>query len=185
MSTEEIRRAEDKMRGVIDAVKREFNAIRTSRANPALLDRVMVESYGGLYPVNQVATITAPESRMLVVQPWDRNQLPNIEKAILKANLGLTPVSDGNVLRISLPSLTEERRKELVRLAHKQAEEFKVAIRNIRREANEGLKARAKSGEISEDESKRRQEEVQKLTDKYIGEIDALLAIKESEIMEV
>ncbi|HHY46697.1 MAG TPA: ribosome recycling factor [Firmicutes bacterium] len=185
MPIEDVRRAEEKMKAVIEATKREFSAIRTSRANPAILERVTVECYGGLYPINQVATIATPEPRLLVIQPWDRNQLPHIEKAILKSNLGLTPVSDGSVIRISLPPLTEERRKELVRLTRKQAEDMRVAVRNIRREANESLKSKEKAGEISEDELRRSQEEVQRLTDKYIGEIDALLESKEQEIMEV
>ncbi|NPV52265.1 MAG: ribosome recycling factor [Firmicutes bacterium] len=185
MTREVLKRTEDRMKGVIEAIKKEFSAIRTGRANPALLDRITVECYGSTLPINQVATISAPEPRLLMVQPWDKSVLSQIEKALLKSNLGLTPVNDGSVIRLALPQLTEERRRELVRLAKKQAEDMRVAVRNLRREANDQLKAIEKNGEISEDELKRSQDEVQKLTDKYISEIDAFLSAKEKEIMEV
>ncbi|HHV61542.1 MAG TPA: ribosome recycling factor [Firmicutes bacterium] len=185
MTKEVLKRTEERMKGVIEATKKEFSAIRTGRANPALLDRITVECYGSNLPINQVATISAPEPRLLIIQPWDKTVLGQIEKALLKSNLGLTPTSDGSVIRLTLPQLTEERRRELVRIAKKQAEDMRVTVRNLRREANEQLKAMEKDGQISEDELKRSQDEVQKLTDRYISEIDALLSAKEKEIMEV
>ncbi len=176
---------EELMKSVIEALKREFAGIRTGRANPALLDRVMVEYYGTPTPINQLASISVPEGRLLVVQPWDKSILSAIEKAILKADLGLNPTSDGSVLRIAIPQLTEERRKELVKVARKTAEEKRVAVRNMRRDANEKLKKFEKEGHISEDEIKKATDDTQKLTDRYIAEIDKLLEQKEKEIMEV
>ncbi|MGE5530024.1 MAG: ribosome recycling factor [Patescibacteria group bacterium] len=180
-----LKTAEEHMRGVVEAAKRDFSAVRTGRANPAILDRVHVEYYGTPTPLNQVGTILAPEPRLLVVQPWERNMLGPIEKAILKSDLGLNPTNDGHVIRIAIPALTEERRHELVKLIKKEAEEKRVAVRNVRRDANEKLKALLKSGGITEDQEKKALEETQKLTDKYIGEIDKLLSAKEREIMEV
>ncbi|MGQ9780098.1 MAG: ribosome recycling factor [Bacillota bacterium] len=180
-----LKTTEEHMRGVIEAAKREFMAVRTGRANPAILERVMVEYYGVPTPLNQVSNIIAPEPRMLVVQPWEKNMLGPIEKAILKADLGLTPTNDGHVIRIVIPPLTEERRRELVKLVRKEAEEKRVAVRNVRREANEKIKSMQKAGEITEDQEKKALEDVQKLTDKYIEEIDKLLEAKEREIMEV
>ena len=176
---------EELMKSVIEALKREFAGIRTGRANPALLDRVMVEYYGTPTPINQLASISVPEGRLLVVQPWDKSILSAIEKAILKADLGLNTTSDGSVLRIAIPQLTEERRKELVKVARKTAEEKRVAVRNMRRDANEKLKKFEKEGHISEDEIKKATDDTQKLTDRYIAEIDKLLEQKEKEIMEV
>lgn len=141
--------------------------------------------YGTPTPLNRLATITAPEPRVLVVQPWDVSQIGEIEKAIQKSDLGINPVSDGKVLRLVLPELTEERRKELVKLVHKKAEEARIAVRQIRRDANDLVKKMEKNGEISEDERKRREEEIQKLTDKYIKEIDKMVEAKEKEIMEI
>ncbi|MGB9660470.1 MAG: ribosome recycling factor [Moorellaceae bacterium] len=173
------------MQKAVEGLRRELAGIRAGRANPALLEKVQVNYYGTPTPINQLATISAPEPRLLVVQPWDRSLLGEMEKAILKSDLGLTPTSDGTVIRIVLPQLTEERRAELVKLAKKKAEEFRVIVRNIRREANDKLKAQEKSGDLSEDEARRAQDKVQKLTDKYIQAIDKALATKEEEIMEV
>ncbi|ASS75618.1 ribosome recycling factor [Tumebacillus algifaecis] len=175
----------DRMEKGIGNVKREFASIRAGRATPALLDRVQVDYYGSMSPVNQVANISAPEPRTLVIQPWDKGMLGDIEKAIIKADLGLTPTNDGSVIRISIPQLTEQRRQEMVKMVKKMAEEGRVAIRNIRRDINDDLKKLEKNGEISEDESRRTQEKVQKETDRFIGEIDKLLVAKEAEIMEV
>lgn len=180
-----LKSTEDRMRGVIEATKREFAAVRTGRANPAILDRVTVDYYGVATPLNQVGNIMAPEARMLVIHPWERNMLGPIEKAILKADLGFNPTNDGHAIRIVFPPLTEERRRELVKVVRKVAEEQRVAVRNVRREANEKIKAMQKSAEITEDQEKKALEDVQKLTDKYIGEIDKLLEGKEKEIMEV
>lgn len=180
-----LKEAENKMQKALENLRKELATIRAGRATPALLEKVQVNYYGTPTPVNQLATISAPEPRLLVVQPWDRSIIGEIEKAILKSDLGLTPTSDGTVIRIVLPQLTEERRAELVKLVRKKAEEFRVVVRNIRREANEKLKAKEKGGEISEDEARRAQDKVQKLTDTYIQAIDKALATKEAEIMEV
>jgi len=177
--------AQKRMTGAVSAMKDEFAGVRTGRANPALLERVQVDYYGTPTPVNQLATISVPEPRLLVIQPWDKSAIKNIEKAILQSELGFNPTNDGNVIRVVVPQLTEERRKELVRLVRKMAEEHRVAVRNIRRDLIEEIKALEKEGEVSEDESRRAQSRAQELTDKYIGEIDRLLEQKESEIMEV
>lgn len=177
--------AEEKMEEVIESTKRDFAAVRTGRASPALLEKVTVDYYGTQVPINRVATISVPEARLLVIQPWEKKMLAEIEKAILKADLGLVPNNDGNVLRIPFPPLTEERRKELVKRVSKTAEFKRIAVRNIRREANDELKSLEKDGDISEDEKKKALEDVQKLTDKYIAMIDELLEKKEKEIMEV
>ncbi|NLW06578.1 MAG: ribosome recycling factor, partial [Clostridia bacterium] len=158
---------------------------RAGRANPALLDKITVNYYGTPTPINQVANISAPEARLLIVQPWDRNLLPELEKAILKSDLGLTPSNDGTVIRIVIPQLTEERRTELVKVARKKTEEFRVMVRNFRREANDKLKTQEKNKVVSEDEVKRAQDKVQKLTDSKIKELDKILANKERDIMEV
>lgn len=176
---------ESKMQQAVQAARRDLAAIRTGRANPALLDRITVDYYGTPTPLNQLASITVPEARLLLVQPWDKNSLKDIEKAIMSSDLGLTPNNDGTVIRIQIPQLTEERRRDLARLARKEAEEKRVAVRNARRDANEELKRLEKEGVISEDDSRRAQTDVQQLTDKYIKEIDDLLAAKEKEIMEV
>lgn len=176
--------AEDRMEKALSALKKELATLRAGRATPALLDRVQAEYYGTLTPINQMASITTPDPRTLVIQPWDKSSLAAIEKAILKSELGLNPANDGNVIRIVIPPLTEERRAELVKMTKKYGEEAKVAVRNIRRDANEEIKKMEKNG-ISEDESRRHQEDIQKFTDKYIAEIDKILAAKEKEIMEV
>jgi ribosome recycling factor len=177
--------SEERMKKTLNILKGELATIRAGRANPALLDRITVNYYGTPTPLNRLATITAPEPRVLIVQPWDVSQIGEIEKAIQKSDLGINPVSDGKVLRLVLPELTEERRKELVKLVHKKAEEAKIAVRQIRRDANDLVKKMEKDGEISEDERKRREEEIQKLTDKYIKEIDKVVEAKEKEIMEI
>ncbi|MGB9847077.1 MAG: ribosome recycling factor [Desulfotomaculales bacterium] len=173
------------MKKSLEVLKKELAGMRAGRATPALLEKVMVSYYGNLMPVNQLANVTVPEARLLVIQPWDKTVLPEIERAILKSDLGITPTSDGTVIRLVVPQLTQERRAELVKLAKKKAEEFRVIVRNIRREANDKLKAQEKSGDLSEDEARRAQDKVQKLTDKYIQAIDKALATKEEEIMEV
>lgn len=180
-----LKTTEEHMRGVIEATKREFVAVRTGRANPAILDRVVVDYYGVPTPLNQVGNVLAPEPRLLVIQPWEKKMLGAIEKAILKSDLGLVPNNDGNMIRISIPPLTAERRQDLVKLVRKEAEEKRVAIRNLRREANEKVKAMQKAGEVTEDQEKKALDDIQKLTDKYIEEIDKLLAAKEREITEV
>ncbi|BCV21118.1 ribosome recycling factor [Moorella sp. Hama-1] len=180
-----LQETEARMQKAVEGLRRELASLRAGRANPALLEKVLVNYYGTPTPVNQLATISTPEARLLVIQPWDRNVLPEIEKAILKSDLGLTPSSDGTVIRIAIPQLTEERRAELVKVARKKAEEFRVIVRNARREANEKLKAQEKNKQASEDEVKRAQEKVQKATDNYIQTIDKVLSTKEAEIMEV
>ena len=177
--------AQKKMEGVIEALKREFASVRTGRANPALLDRVMVDYYGVPTPLNQLANVSAPEPQLLVLQPYDKTAMADIEKAILKADLGLTPSNDGNVIRIAIPPLTQERRKELAKLVAKEAEDKRVAVRHIRRDANTRIKALEKDGQLPEDESRKLQDDVQKLTDKFIEEIDSILEKKQQELMEI
>jgi ribosome recycling factor len=177
--------AKQRMHKAIEATKHEFAALRTGRASPALLEQIRVDYYGTPTPVNQLATITVPEPRLLVIQPWDKKFVKDVERAILKSELGLVPSSDGVHVRVPIPSLTEERRKELVKVAHRHAEEGRVAVRNIRREAKEMLEEFEEAGEVSEDDAERGLEELQKLTDKAIADVDALLATKDKEIMEV
>lgn len=185
MSNEVKASAEDRMNKAVAALKRELSSLRAGRATPSLLDRVQVEYYGTMTPVNQLGNISVPDPRTLTIQPWDKSALPAIEKAIMKSDLGLTPANDGSIIRISIPPLTEERRAELVKMTKKSGEEAKVAIRNVRRDANDGLKKMEKSGDITEDELRRLQDEVQKSTDRFIAEVDKVLAAKEAEIMEV
>ncbi len=185
MISETISEAERRMTKAVEAAQRDYVTIRTGRANPALLERVSVDYYGSNMPINQVATISVPEPRLIVIAPWDKAVIPSIERAITKSDLGLTPSTDGTVIRLAIPHLTEERRKELIRVLHKKAEEHRVAVRNIRRDANEHLKRLEKDGEASEDDVYRAQQEVQKLTDKYIEQIDSVTNAKESELMEV
>jgi len=173
------------MAEVIEATTKSFAGIRTGRANPGLLDRVVVSYYGTPTPLNQMASISVPEPRLLVITPWDKSAIKDVEKAILVADLGLVPTNDGTVIRIAIPALTEERRKELVRLVRNDAEEFRIRIRNIRRDLNDAVKLLEKESEISEDQSHRVQEKIQKQTDEFIAEIDKLLEVKETEIMEV
>ncbi|MBG9793124.1 ribosome recycling factor [Paenibacillus dendritiformis] len=176
--------AEERMEKAIAALKRDLATLRAGRASAALLDRIQVEYYGALTPINQLANISTPDPRTLVIQPWDKSSLGEIERAIMKSDLGLTPVNDGSIIRISIPALTQERRVELVKQTKKFGEDAKVAIRNIRRDANDDIKKLEKT-DISEDESRRHQEDIQKTTDKYIAEVDKVLAAKEKDIMEV
>lgn len=174
-----------KMKDAIQAFRRNLATVRAGRANPSLLDNVFVDYYGAPTPLNQLATVTAPEARLLVITPFDKSTIGDIEKAIQKADLGLSPSSDGNVVRISIPTLTEERRKELTRVVGKYAEESRIQIRNIRREANEQIKKLENDSVLTEDESRKAQEDVQNETDKFIAEVDELVKEKEAEIMEV
>ncbi|WP_134217602.1 MULTISPECIES: ribosome recycling factor [Pelotomaculum] len=185
MVKEIVKEAEGNMKKTIEVVKKEFASLRAGRATPALLDKIMVNYYGTPTPVNQLANISVPEARLLVIQPWDKSSLHEIERAIMKSDLGITPASDGVVIRLAIPQLTQERRVDLMKVVKKKAEEGRVAIRNIRRDVNEHLKAYQKEGKISEDELKRSQDDVQKMTDRLIKEIDGLLTIKEQEIMQV
>ncbi|MCL6460134.1 MAG: ribosome recycling factor [Gorillibacterium sp.] len=177
--------AEDRMEKAMGALKRDLASLRAGRATPSMLDRIQIEYYGAPTPLNQVAGITTPDSRTLIIQPWDKSSLSLIEKAIMKSDLGLNPSNDGIVIRISIPALTEERRAEMVKLTKRTGEEAKVAVRNIRRDANEEVKKLEKTAGFSEDETRRHQEDIQKLTDKFIGEVEKILAGKEKEIMEV
>lgn len=182
---EPIQVAEEKMKKAIENLKEEFATVRAGRANPHILDKVMVDYYGVPTPIPQVASITVPEARMIVIQPWEARMLKEIEKAIQKSDLGVNPTNDGKVIRLIFPELTEERRKELVKQVKKMAEDAKVAIRNIRREALDEYKKMKKNNEITEDDLKDAEEDVQKLHDKYIEQIEKLLSAKEKEIMEV
>lgn len=168
----------------IDSLKNEFKRVRTGRASLSILDGIRVEYYGTMTPLNQMASLSIPESRLITIQPWDVSVIKDIEKAILKSDLGLTPSNDGKLIRISIPPLTEERRKELVKIIYKKSEEHRVAVRNIRRDSNELLKGLKKDGEISEDDAFRAQDQVQKITDKYIKLIDDVCKEKEKEILE-
>jgi ribosome recycling factor len=183
--SEVILETSDKMEKSVIAFKKELSKIRTGRASLAILDGIFVDAYGSSMPLNQVGSITIPESRMIVIQPWDPQMLPAIEKAILKSDIGLNPIGDGKVIRLNIPQLTEERRKDLVKSVRKIAEEFRVAIRNIRREAIEVLKKQKKDKEISEDELFKFQDETQSETDSFIKQIDEVTANKEKEVMEV
>ena len=169
----------------VEAIRNEFATVRTGKAAPALLDLIKVDAYGSQMPLNQMATISAPEPRLLVVQPYDPSQLGAIEKAIMSSDLGLVPNNDGKIIRLPIPPLTEERRKELVRLTHKIAEEGRIAIRNIRHDANKRIHQAQKDGDVTEDEMHRQLKEVQDLTDKHIATIDQMLERKEQEVMEV
>ena len=177
--------AESKMKKAIAVLENDLAAIRAGRANPALLDKITVEYYGAQTPLQQVGTVSVPEARSIVIQPWDITVLKEIEKAILASDLGLTPNNDGKVIRLNFPPLTEERRKELNKGVSKRGEEAKVAVRNIRRDAIEGFKKQKKDNEITEDDLKGLEEKIQKLTDKFVKQIDEIVAAKEKEILEV
>lgn len=180
-----IENSELNMMKTIEVLKKEFASLRAGRATPSLLDRINVDYYGTPTPITQLATVSVPEGRLLVIQPWDKGVIADIERAIMKSDLGITPASDGNVIRLAVPQLTEERRKELVKFIKKKGEEGKVAIRNVRRDAMEQLKAAEKNAGYSEDDLKRYQEAAQKLTDRYVKEIDKVVAEKEKEVMEI
>lgn len=185
MTGEALTEAKDRMDRSCEALRRDLAGIRAGRASPALLEKIMVEYYGTPTPLQQVANISAPEARLLVIQPWDRSVIPAVEKAILKSDLGLSPSNDGQLLRLVIPQLTEERRKELVRQVKKRGEEEKVVLRNIRREIIDQVKKRVKDGEIPEDEGHREQDEIQKITDAHVAYVDELTADKEREVLEV
>ncbi|KEF39908.1 ribosome recycling factor [Schinkia azotoformans MEV2011] len=180
-----IKNTKEKMNKAIQAFKRELATVRAGRANPSLLDRVSVNYYGAPTPLNQLSSITVPEARLLVIQPYDKSVLNDIEKAILKADLGLNPSNDGTIIRIAIPALTEERRKSLVKDVKAMAEDAKIAIRNVRRDANDDLKKLEKDGQITEDELRSFSDDVQKETDNHVKEIDNITKEKEKEIMEV
>ena len=175
----------ERMGKSVEALKREYSRLRTGRASISLLDGIRVSYYDTPTPLNQMASLAVPEPRLIVIQPWDKTAIGEIEKAILKSELGLTPMNDGKVIRIAIPPLTEERRKELVKVARKMAEDNKVAIRNIRRDANEMLKDLKNEKEITEDDLYRSQDEVQKITDQFISDLDELCTFKEEEILEI
>jgi ribosome recycling factor len=175
----------ERMGKSIETLKRDYSRLRTGRASASLLDGIRVPYYDTPTPLNQMASIAVPEPRLIVVQPWDKTALADIEKAILKSELGLTPMNDGKVIRIAIPPLTEERRKDLVKVARKMAEDSKIAIRNIRRDANDMLKDLKNEKDISEDDLYRSQEEVQKITDEFISKVDETCAAKEKEILEI
>lgn len=180
-----INETNERMNKAIDVLKKDYATLRAGRATPAILDKIQVDYYGVPTPINQMAKIAVPEPRILTIQPWDKSGLADIERAILKSDLGLTPNNDGSIIRLNIPQLTQERRSELVKVVKKKAEECRVAVRNVRRDANEQLKMMKKEGEISEDEERRAEEEIQKMTDKHVKDIDHVLEVKEAEIMEV
>lgn len=185
MIDEVLSEARSAMDKAIKALKKEMTKVRTGRASTALLDDVKVEYYGVSTPLSQVATLSAPEARLITVQPWEKNLLPAIERAIFKADIGLTPSSDGQLIRLPVPALTEERRLEMVKLIKRMAEDARISVRSARRDANENLKMLEKEKELTEDEQKRGEKDVQQLTDEYIGNIDMVLQSKERELMEI
>ena len=180
-----LKEAERKMAKAVETLQRELGSIRTGRASPQLVERVTVDLYGSSMPLPQVATITVPEARLLVIQPWDRSSLPAIEKAIQKSDLGLNPSSDGTVIRLAIPQLTEDRRKDLVKQVKKKVEDERIVIRNIRRDANEELRREEKDKKISTDEQKRAQDRLQKLTDRFVAELDKVGDQKEADLLTV
>ncbi|NIQ94954.1 MAG: ribosome recycling factor [Desulfuromonadales bacterium] len=185
MNDEVIASARQGMNKAIEVLKKDLAKVRTGRASTALLDEIVVDYYGTPTPLNQVGTLSVPEPRLITIQPWEKNMIPEIEKAILKSDLGLTPNSDGQLVRIAIPPLTEERRKEMVKLARRLGEDAKIAIRNARRDANDTLKKLEKEKEISEDDLKRGEKEVQDLTDSFVEKVDETIDKKEKEVMEV
>jgi ribosome recycling factor len=185
MQKELRKKTTDRMDGAIEALKKDFASVRTGRASLALLDGIMVDYYGTATPLHQMASLSVPDPRQIAIQPWEQKIIPEIEKAIMKSDLGLTPSNDGRIIRIMIPILTEERRKQLVKVVKKRAEEAKIAIRNIRRDTNEELKKLEKDQHMSEDDVKKFHDEIQKLTDSYVTKVDEVLKHKENEIMEV
>ncbi len=185
MTTDIINSAEDKLKKTLEGLKKDYGTLRAGRATPSLLDKVMVDYYGTPTPVNQMANVTIPEPRIIMIKPYDKSSLKEIEKAIQKSDLGLTPNSDGIAIRLTIPQPTQERRKELVKVVGKKAEETKVAMRNVRRDANEAIKKLEKDKQITEDDRKDAQDKMQKLLDKYIKLVDGTKATKEKEVMEV
>ncbi|MBI5100599.1 MAG: ribosome recycling factor [Nitrospirae bacterium] len=185
MIQEHRKKLNDRMNGAIEALKKEFSSVRTGRASLALLDGLAIDYYGTHTPIQQLANLSVPEPRQIVIQPWEHKIIPEIEKAIMKSDLGLTPMNDGKMIRINIPTLTEERRKQLVKVVRKRAEEGKIAVRNIRRDANEELKKLEKEKHLSEDDAKKEHDDIQKITDAFIKKIDEIVEHKEKEIMEV
>jgi ribosome recycling factor len=185
MSSEVLAGAEHKMARAVEVMQRDFQAIRTGRASTSLVERILVDYYGTETPLNQLAGISVPEAHQIVIQPWDRSVLGAIEKAILKSEIGLQPNVDGTVVRLNIPALTEERRKELVRVVHKRMEEARVEIRNLRREAADSLKKEERDGTVGTDEAHRQHETLQKTTDRFVGDVDRLGGVKEQEVLEV
>jgi ribosome recycling factor len=185
MDPELKRKTSERMNRTIDSLKRDFASIRTGRASLALLDGISIDYYGTMTPLQQVASLSIPDSRQIAIQPWEQRIIPDIERAILKSDLGLTPVNDGKMIRINIPELTEERRKQLVKIVKKKAEEAKVAVRNIRRDSNDEMKKMEKEDHLSKDDVKKSTDEIQKITDTFINKVDEVLDNKENEIMEV
>ncbi|MFL5539015.1 MAG: ribosome recycling factor [Longimicrobiaceae bacterium] len=180
-----LQKAKQRMESALESLRREFAGVRTGKASPQLLDTVRVEAYGSKVPLNQVGTVSAPEPRMITVQPWDRSLIKAVERALRESDLGLNPSNDGQIIRIPIPPLTEERRREYVRLLHKLAEEARVAVRQSRKDANDEIKGRQKKEGLSEDDIHREEKEVQKLTDQYIAKVEEMVKHKEAEVMEV
>jgi ribosome recycling factor len=178
-----IKDMEARMQAAVELLTREFGGVRTGRANTALLDSIRVEAYGNMTPINQLASVSVPDPKTLLIQPWDASQMSAIEKAIQKSDLGLTPANDGKVIRLTMPTLTEERRKQLAKTVHKLAEDARVAIRNVRREANDKLKSLAKDKKVSQDEERRGHDAIQKSTDKFVARVDDLSKKKEQEVL--
>ena len=185
MSIETLAAAEQKMGRAVEAMERDFHTVRTGRASTSLVERLQVDYYGTQTPLNQLAGISVPESHQIVIQPWDRSVLGAIEKAIQKSDIGLVPNVDGTVVRLNIPPLTEERRKDLVRVVHKRMEEARVEIRNIRRDVADDLKKEEREGDVGSDESRRQLEALQRTTDRFVGEVDRLGEVKEQEVLEV
>jgi ribosome recycling factor len=185
MASTSLTTAKQRMESALESLRREFAGVRTGKASPQLLDTIRVEAYGSRVPLNQVGTVSAPEPRMLTIQPWDRGLVKDIERALRESDLGLNPSNDGQLIRIPIPALTEERRKEYVRMLHKLTEEGRVAVRQARKDANDDVKHRQKKEGLSEDDIRREQGEVQKLTDQYIAKIEEMVKHKEAEVMEV
>jgi ribosome recycling factor len=185
MSKESLTEMERKMQSTLDALRHDLSSLRTGRASPNLLDKIVVDYYGTATPLNQVAAISVPEPRQLLIAPWEKTLVDPIVGAISKSDLGVQPIKDGDKVRISLPALNEERRREMVKMAGKKTEDHKVALRNVRRETNDHLKKQEKDGELSKDDLKRAEEDVQKITDKFVAEADVIRTDKEAEIMEV
>ncbi len=178
-------KARQRMESALEALRREFASVRTGKASPALLDSVRVEAYGSKVPLNQVGTVSAPEPRLLTITPWDKSLLKEIDRGLRESDLGLNPSNDGSIIRVPIPALTEERRREFVKHLHKMAEEARVAVRQARKDANDEVKASQKKEGLSEDDVRREQDKVQKLTDQYIGKVEEILKHKEAEVMEV
>ncbi|MDY6065040.1 MAG: ribosome recycling factor [Finegoldia sp.] len=185
MSDDILDMMKDKSGKTLEALKEQLKTVRAGRANPSILDKITVEYYGTKTPLNQVATISAPEARLLVIQPWDKSIIPAIEKQIMESNLGITPSNDGNLIRLPFPQLTEERRKELTKVVKDYGETAKVSIRSLRRDAIDAIKKQEKSSDITEDDSREMQDDIQKMTDKFTAEIDAIVKEKEDELMEI